>query len=971
MAKEKVYKLAQEFKVSSEALVQMLRGMGIPVKSHMSTVDDSLRTEIKKKFELERAEIKKEYDRKKQMITKAREDMIGEADAENAARLEAKAPAVVAQQSAPVIDAGVSKPVEGVAPASPSGAAPAPAQQPPQSHERPRPYGGAQQSQQQNYSHQQQRPYQGGSSQSQGPQHGGSQQQHGGQHTHNQFGSRPPRPFDRDQRGGDRPQFGGDRGDRPQFNNSDRPQFGGDRPQRPPQTGGGDRPQFSNDRGPRPQFGGDRPQFGADRGPRPQFGGDRPQFGGDRPQFGADRGPRPSREGTYSPMGNTDLKFSDMPPPPPSPEDAARSFGKKDKKKGKTKKKAERPEIAELELKANIKKTLAKIGSGFSKKKYKKEVNQVEEADTEERKILNVAEFVTASEIANMIQIPVPEIITKCLELGLFVTINQRLDFETIELIVDEFGYDAQLMSEYAPDLNETDSTEEEEKKVPRAPVVTVMGHVDHGKTSLLDYIKKTNVMAGEAGGITQHIAAYLVPTRHGQVTFLDTPGHEAFTAMRARGSNITDIIVLVVAADSAVMPQTKEAIDHARAANVPIVVALNKIDLPTANPEKIKAELASYNVLVEEYGGQVSCVEISAKTGKNVDKLLEVLALETEILELKASVEGRAQGVIIESELDKGKGPIATILVQKGTLRKGDAFVTGIHHGRVRDLFNERGISVESAGPSIPVLVLGLSGTPQAGDSFKVVDDEKEAREIAARRRLAQREREFRHMGIVSLDHLYEQIKAGNMQTLNLIIKGDVDGSVEALAASLEKISTEEIKIQVIHKSVGAIKETDINLAASSNAIIIGFHLSPNTKIRELAKNEGVEIRTYKIIYEVLEDMRSAMEGMLKPEIKEKIVAEVVVRKVFKISKFGTVAGCYVESGTVTRGFKARLIRDDVILAEGKISTLRRIQDDVKEVRDGFECGLTIDSYSDYMENDRFEVYEEIEVARKLSAPL
>jgi len=504
-----------------------------------------------------------------------------------------------------------------------------------------------------------------------------------------------------------------------------------------------------------------------------------------------------------------------------------------------------------------------------------------------------------------------------------------------------------------------------------RAPVVTVMGHVDHGKTSLLDYIRKTNVISGESGGITQHIAAYEVKTKHGPVTFLDTPGHEAFTAMRARGSHITDVIVLVIAADSGVMPQTKEAIDHARAANVPLVVAINKVDLPTANLDKVKGELAQYNVLVEEYGGQVSCVEISAKTGKGIDKLLETLALETEILELKASPVGKAQGVVIESELDKGKGPVATILVEKGTLQKGDAFVTGIHYGRVRDLFNERGQMVEKALPSQPVLVLGLSGTPQAGDSFRVVDDEKEAREISARRRLAQKERELRKMGSISLDHLYEQIQAGNVQTLNLIIKGDVDGSVEALADSMEKLSTEEIKVAVIHKSVGAIKETDVMLAAASNALIIGFHLSPNTKIRDLAKREGVEIRTYKIIYEALEAVRNAMEGMLKPEIKENLLATIQVRKVFKISKVGTVAGCYVENGTVVRGMKARLIRDDVIVIESRISTLRRMQEDVREVSAGYECGVTLNNYSDFHDNDRIDVFEEVEVARKLSAPV
>jgi translation initiation factor IF-2 len=495
------------------------------------------------------------------------------------------------------------------------------------------------------------------------------------------------------------------------------------------------------------------------------------------------------------------------------------------------------------------------------------------------------------------------------------------------------------------------------------------MGHVDHGKTSLLDYIRKTNVIAGEAGGITQHIAAYEVVTPHGAVTFLDTPGHEAFTAMRARGSQITDVIVLVVAADAGVMPQTREAIDHARAANVPLVVAINKADLPTANLDRVKAELAGFNVLVEEYGGQTSCVAISAKTGMGVDKLLEMLALETQILELKANPEGEARGVVIESELDKGRGPIATVLIQKGTLRKGDAFVTGIHYGRVRDLFNERGQIVESAGPSTPVLVLGMSGTPQAGDSFKVVHEEKEAREIAARRRLAQKEREMRRIGkVISLDHLYEQIQAGSMKTLNLIIKGDVDGSVEALASSLEKLSTGEINVRVIHKSVGAVKETDINLAIASNAIIIGFHLSPNSKIREMAKQEGVDIRMFRIIYEAIDAVKKAMEGLLEPEVKENILSNCEVRQVFKAPKIGTIAGCVVVSGTVKNGSKARLIRDDVEIADTRISSLRRHKEDVREVQTGFECGITLDNVTDFKEMDRIETYEEIQVARKLA---
>ncbi|MBN1757632.1 MAG: translation initiation factor IF-2 [Chitinispirillaceae bacterium] len=812
MAKEKVYKLAQEFKVSSEALVQMLRGMGIPVKSHMSTVDENLRTDIKKKFEQERAEIRKEYERKKQMLTRAREELIGKNEEE-----------VTAAKQQETQKEG---PAETAVPAGErSGAAESRSERPHQ----------------------------------------------------------PRRPFNRD------------------------------RVRTSGESGGG-------------------------------------------------------REQTYIPQHQPGKPAAPAAEKPSS--DAGRSAPRGNQKgKKKTKKRNERPEIDELQLKANVKKTLAKIGSGFAKKKYKKEaVAEGEETAEETRKVLNVAEFVTVNELSNMMNVPISEVIAKCLGLGLFVTINQRLDFETIELVVDEFGYDAQLMNEYSDGVEEVETEADEGQMVPRAPVVTVMGHVDHGKTSLLDHIRKANIVSGEAGGITQHIAAYEVQTKQGSVTFLDTPGHEAFTAMRARGSQITDVIVLVVAADSGVMPQTKEAIDHARAAGVPLVIAINKIDLPTANIDRIKGELASYNVLVEEYGGQVSCVEISAKTGVGIDRLLEVLALETEILELKANPNGKAHGVVIESELDKGKGPIATVLVGKGTLKKGDAFVTGIHNGRVRDLYNEHGQLVEQAGPSQPVLVLGLSGTPQAGDSFRVVDDEKEAREISARRRLAQKERELRQIGTVSLDHLYEQIKAGNMQTLNIILKGDVDGSVEALAASLEKLSTEEIKVCVIHKSVGAIKETDINLAMASTGLIIGFHLSPNSKIRDLAKMNGVEIRTYRIIYEVLDDVRNAMEGMLKPEIKENVLGSVTIRKVFKISKFGTVAGSYVDSGVVHRGDRARLIRDDVIIAEGKIGSLRRLQEDVREVNSGYECGLSIDNYSDYREEDRIEVFEEIEVARKLS---
>ncbi len=817
MAKEKVYKLAKEFRVSSEALVQMLRGMGIAVKSHMSTVDDSLRDEIKKRFDQERAEIKREYERKKLMLAKAKEDMISRGKpaesklSEQQAKQESEKARAARGEAAPA-------PGEGVV----------------------------------------------------------------------------------------------------------------ERPAAPSQRRTGPRPHIP---------------------PRPR-----------REQARPDDGITVSRPESRGPAGKQDQPQGPIPPKPAT----GKPTPKKGRKKG-GRKRQERPEIRADELKANVKKTLAKIGAGSARKKYKKEIRPEEEEVQTEKMTLNVSEFVTANELANMMNSSVSQVIAKCLELGLFVTINQRLDFETIEMVADEFGYSAKLMSEYAPEEEEL-AVEEEGRLEPRSPVVTVMGHVDHGKTSLLDYVRKSNVIAGEAGGITQHIAAYEVKTPHGNVTFLDTPGHEAFTAMRARGSQVTDVIVLIIAADSGVMPQTREAIDHARAAGVPMVVAINKVDLPTANIEKVKGELAQYNVLLEDYGGQISSVEISAKTGMGVDKLLELLSLETEILELKASPEGKAHGTVIEAELDRGKGSIATVLVNRGTLRKGDPFVTGIHNGRVRDLFNERGASVDSAGPSQPVIVLGLTGTPQAGDSFRVVDDEKEAREISGRRRLAQKERELRKLNAVTLDHLYEQIKAGSIQSLNLIIKGDVDGSVEALAESLEKLSTEEIKVNVIHKSVGAIKETDILLAAASKALIVGFHLSPNSKIRELAREEGVDIRTYRIIYEAVDSIRNAMEGMLAPEIKENVLGTLEIKQVFKISKVGHVAGCEVTSGNAVKGVRARVIRDDVEIADTRVSSLRRHQEDAREAFTGQECGISLEKFSNYRAGDRIELFEEIEIARKLS---
>ena len=782
--------------------------------------------------------------------------------------------------------------------------------------------------------------------------------------------------------------FGPRRGDRrgavvpptPAREGSARPQQGGgDRPQggynRGGQQAGGDRPQGGYNRGGQ-QAGGDRPQGGYNRGGQ-QGGGDRPQGGYNRsgPQTGG--APRPQQGGGYNRGGQqgggynrggnaADPKISaDMVNKQAEAQKAENATGgKKGAKKKNSKERYKKPKVSEVEMKANIKKTLAKIGAGSTRKKYKKN-KDVEEVSTEEIKILEVSEFISVGEFAKMINGNIAEVIAKCLELGLFVTINQRLDFDTIELLAEEFGYEAKLLEEFE-DETEEDELEEDLPLTARAPVVTVMGHVDHGKTSLLDYIRSASVASGESGGITQHIASYEVENKKGKDTFLDTPGHEAFSAMRARGSQVTDVVVLIVAADSGVMPQTKEAIDHAKAAEVPMVIAINKVDLPTANPDKIKAELAQYNVLVEDYGGQISCVELSAKTGQGMDDLLELLALETEMLELTATKEGKARGVVIESELDKGKGAVATVLIQRGTLQKGDPFATGTHSGRVREMFNDKGQKIDEAGPSQPVMIIGLSGTPQAGDSFRVMANEKVAREVSAKRRLAEKEREIRQMSIVSLDNLYDTIKDGKTQTINIIVKGDVDGSVEAVAASLEKLSTDEFKVNIILKGVGGVKEADIMLAKASQAIIIGFHINPNPQIREHAREAGVDIRTYRIIYEAVDEVRAAMIGMLAPDIKEEILGQVEIREVYKVSKIGQIAGCMVLSGKIVRKAKCRLIREDIEIADTTIDSLQRHKDQAKEVAEGFECGIMLTKVKEYQVGDRIEVYEEVEVERK-----
>ncbi len=579
--------------------------------------------------------------------------------------------------------------------------------------------------------------------------------------------------------------------------------------------------------------------------------------------------------------------------------------------------------------------------------------------------MLKVTEFVSANELAAMMNVPVTDIISTCMNLGLFVSINQRLDAETMAVVADEFGYKVEFISAELLENIEEDEDRPEDLK-PRPPIVTVMGHVDHGKTKLLDYIRNTNVVAGEAGGITQHIGAYSVSLDGGrQITFLDTPGHEAFTAMRARGAQITDIAIIVVAADDGVMPQTIEAINHASAAGVPIIFAINKIDKSNANPEKIKEELAKLNYLVEDWGGKYQSQEISAKSGFNVDRLLEKVLLEAELLDLKANPNRPAQGTVIESSLDKGRGYTATVLVKTGTLRVGDIVLAGSYYGHVKALYNERGNKVEEAGPSTPVIIIGLNGAPQAGDKFNVMSSDHEAREIANKRAQLQREQELRTQKHITLDEIGRRIAIGNFQELNIIVKGDVDGSVEALSDSLIKLSTDQIQLNIIHKAVGQISESDVLLAAASNAIIVGFQVRPSMNARKLAEKEQIDIRLYSIIYDAIEEIKSAMEGMLMPEIKEEVVATLEVKEIFKIGKVGTIAGCLVKEGKINRNSKVRVIRDGIVIYTGELGSLKRFKDDVKEVVSGLECGLNIQNFNDIKPGDLIEAYKEVEVKK------
>ena len=695
-----------------------------------------------------------------------------------------------------------------------------------------------------------------------------------------------------------------------------------------------------------------------------QGGGNNKQQGGDKKPFNRDNNNRPNQGGGNNNQGGANRNR------PHSPN--YKGGGHKGREK------VMPVELSDEQIKNQIKETLEKLtnkggkskGSKYRKEKrtFRREQDELQQELEAADRTLRVTEFITVSELASLMDVSATEVISACFSLGVMVTMNQRLEADTLTLVADEFGYkiefaDADLEAESEEEVQDT-----EEDLLPRAPIVTVMGHVDHGKTSLLDYIRKTNVIAGESGGITQHIGAYNVKLENGQrITFLDTPGHEAFTAMRARGAQVTDIVIIVVAADDDVMPQTKEAIAHAQAAGVPMIIAINKVDKPNANPDNIRQQLSGMNILVEEWGGNVQAQEISAKFGNNVDLLLEKVLLQAEMLELKANPNKHATGAIIEASLDKGRGYVSTVLVQAGTLRVGDYVVAGKNHGKVKAMLDERGRQLTEAGPSIPVTILGLDGAPTAGDKFKVYEDEREAKSIANKREQLQREQTIRTKKHLTLDELGRRIALGDFKELNIILKGDVDGSVEALSDQLQRLSTAEISVNIIHKGVGQITESDVLLAAASDAIMIGFNVRAGANAKELADREEIEIRTYSIIYAAIDDVKEAMEGMLSPEIREQVIGNVEIRETFKISKVGTIAGCMVLNGKVTRNSKIRLLRDGIVKFDGELESLKRFKDDVKEVTKGYECGLNIKGYNDIEVGDILEVYEEIEVKKKL----
>ncbi len=652
-------------------------------------------------------------------------------------------------------------------------------------------------------------------------------------------------------------------------------------------------------------------------------------------------------------------------------------FAKQNQQKG-GKKRQEKAEVSEADIQKEVKETLARLsGQGGKSKAAKlrrekresiaaKKEEELQKAEAEKH-ILKLTEFVTVSELASMMNVSPTEVISTLMSIGIFASINQRLDAETITMVAEDYGYEAEFVSaEVQESIPVVEDSEEDMK--PRPPIVTVMGHVDHGKTSLLDYVRKADVTSGEAGGITQHIGAYQVTLEDGKViTFLDTPGHEAFTAMRARGANVTDVAIIIIAADDSVMPQTKEAISHAQAAGVPMVFAINKIDMPGANPDKIREELSGMNILVEDWGGKYQCQEISAKQGTGIEELLEKVLLESELLELKANPNKNALGTVIESSLDKGRGYVTTVLVEAGTLKVGDILLAGRFSGKVKAMQDERGKRVQKVGPAGPVSMLGLNGSPNAGDKFHVFDDEKEAKAIANKREQLFREQGLRTQKHITLDEIGRRLAIGDFQELNVIVKGDVDGSVEALSDSLLKLSTDQIQVNIVHKAVGQISESDVLLATASDAIIIGFQVRPSASARKLAENEEIDIRMYSVIYKAIEEIKAAMEGMLSPDIQEQITGSAEIRETFKITKVGTIAGCFVTEGTINRNSQVRVIRDGIVIYTGELGSLKRFKDDVKEVKNGYECGLNIDKFNDIKVGDVVEAFEEVEVEKKL----
>ena len=760
---------------------------------------------------------------------------------------------------------------------------------------------------------------------------------------------------------------------------------------------------------PRPPYDSSKPRPPYDPSkPRPPYDPSkpRPPYDPSKPRF--DKG---QRKGTYEKISITDIKGDKRKPKPPTDgvkpagdsdktftraklpvraADDRRFKDKKDKEKKRPETEQERRRRVKLEkghrakdatqkeIDEAIRDTCAKIDddSGSSarslarkrkKKERIEEEKKIQELKEANKHILKVNEFLSTSELANIMGVDPNEIIKTCFKLGIMISINQRLEKDIIELICGDFGYQVEFQKEYEEDILEEKPDNAEDLKE-RAPVVTVMGHVDHGKTSLLDYLRKANVVAGEAGGITQHIGAYKVKLDSGkQITFLDTPGHEAFTAMRARGGQAADIVVLVVAADDSVMPQTVEAINHARAANVPIVIAINKVDKPESNPERIKQQLSEKDILVEEWGGKYQSVEISAKQGKNIDQLLEKILVEAELLDLKADPHKEARGVVLEAKLDKGKGPIATVLVQKGTLKVGDSFVSGVYSGKVKAMFDERENKVEEALPSTPIVVLGFDGVPQAGDTFVVLESEKDTKAISLKRQQLKREQDFRQVKFVTLDDISKQIQEGKQVELKIILKADTDGSAEALADSLHKLTTGETKVLVIHKAVGSISESDILLAEASGAIVIGFNVRPNLNARKLAEKNNIDVRLYNIIYNLIDEVKHALEGMLAPDISEEVTATIEVRQTFKVPKIGLIAGCYVLDGKIIRNNKVRLLRDGFVIFDGGISSLKRIKDDVREVESGYECGIGLENFNDVKVGDIIEGYKIVETKRKL----